>query len=126
MNAKTAKMFALILPLAVGNAALADEAAMQAAGAEVFQKCAACHSVDTSKNAFGPSLVGVVGREAGSLPRFAYSDALKASKIIWTEDNLRKWISGNDKFVPGTRMRHVEITDTAEQDYLLAYLKSLK
>jgi cytochrome c len=28
--------------------------------------------------------------------------------------------------VPGTRMRHVQITDIAEQNYLLAYLKSLK
>ncbi|MDF2182147.1 c-type cytochrome [Neptuniibacter sp. CAU 1671] len=126
MKAKTAKLFALLLPLAAANVALADEAAMQAAGAEVFKKCAACHSVDTSKNAFGPSLVGVVGREAGSLPRFAYSDALKNSKIIWNEDNLRKWMAGNDQFVPGTRMRHIEITDVAEQDYLLAYLKSLK
>ncbi|UTW03912.1 c-type cytochrome [Amphritea atlantica] len=103
----------------------ADEAAMAAAGAEVFKRCQACHSTDSSKNAFGPSLVGVVGREAASLPRFAYSEALKESGIVWTEDNLRQWVADNTKLVPGTRMRHVAISDAAEQDYLIAYLKTL-
>lgn len=103
-----------------------DQAMMEAAGKELFNKCSACHSLDESKNAFGPSLIGVVGRQAASLPRFAYSDALKNSGLTWTDENLRKWIAGNDEFVPGTRMRHVEITDKAEQDYLIAYLKTLK
>lgn len=101
------------------------EKMMEAAGKELFNKCSACHSLDSSKNSFGPSLIGVVGRKAAVLPRFAYSDALKNSGITWNEENLRKWIAGNDQFVPGTRMRHVEITDKAEQDYLIAYLKTL-
>jgi cytochrome c len=103
----------------------ADEAAMAAAGADVFKRCEACHSVDSSKNAFGPSLIGVVGRQAASLPRFSYSEALQESGITWTEDNLRQWVADNTKLVPGTRMRHVAITDTAEQDYLIAFLKTL-
>jgi cytochrome c len=60
------------------------------------------------------------------LPRFAYSDALKKSGLTWTEANLRRWVAGNDILVPDTRMRHVQITDEAEQNYLIAYLKSLK
>lgn len=100
--------------------------AEEAAGKQLFHQCAACHALDSSKNAFGPSLYNVVGRKAGSIPRFDYSDALKGSNITWTEDTLRQWIAGNDKFVPGTRMRHVAITDRAEQDYLIAFLKSLK
>lgn len=103
-----------------------SEGMMQAAGQEIFKKCSACHSADGSKNTFGPSLVGVLNRKAASLPRFAYSDALKASGLTWTEANLRRWVAGNDILVPGTRMRHVQITDAAEQDYLLSYLKSLK
>ncbi len=105
--------------------AQADEAAMAAAGADVFKRCEACHSVDSSKNAFGPSLIGVVGRQAASLPRFSYSEALQKSGITWTEDNLRQWVADNTKLVPGTRMRHVAITDAAEQDYLIAFLKTL-
>lgn len=102
-----------------------NEAMMVAAGQELFQKCKACHSLDSSKNAFGPSLTGIHGRKAASVPRYAYSDALKNSGITWNEANLRKWIAGNDIYVPGTRMRHVGISDKAEQDYLLSFLKSL-
>jgi cytochrome c len=125
MKMKT-KLALLGLAASLSFSAVADtEEMMQAAGKEQFNKCTACHSLDESKNAFGPSLIGVFGREAASLPRFAYSDALRKSGITWNEDNLRKWIAGNDEFVPGTRMRHVEITDKAEQDYLIAYLKTL-
>lgn len=124
---KTKLSLLLAASISFSSSVMADsEAMMQAAGQELFNKCSACHSLDESKNAFGPSLIGVVGRKAASLPRFAYSDALKNSDITWDEENLRKWIAGNDDFVPGTRMRHVEITDKAEQDYLIAYLKTLK
>lgn len=124
---KTKLSLLLAASISFSSSVMADsEAMMQAAGQELFSKCSACHSLDASKNAFGPSLIGVVGRQAASLPRFAYSDALKNSNITWDEENLRKWIAGNDTFVPGTRMRHVEITDKAEQDYLIAYLKTLK
>lgn len=78
---------------------------MAAAGAEVFQRCVACH-------------------EAASLTRFACSDAPRSSGIVWTDDNLRKWVADDTKLVPGTRMWHVAITDTAEQDYLIVYLKN--
>lgn len=98
----------------------------EAAGKEVFKRCQACHSADSSKNTFGPSLTGVVGRDAASLPRFNYSKALRNSGLVWSEENLRKWVADNDKLVPGTRMRHVSISDAAEQDYLIAYLKTLK
>jgi cytochrome c len=67
----------------------------------------------------------VIGREAASLPRFQYSEALSNSGLVWTEENLRKWIADNDGLVPGTRMRHVSITDPAEQDYLIAFLRTL-
>ena len=124
---KTTLSLLLAGSLSCSSFVLADtQEMMEAAGQQLFSKCSACHSIDSSKNAFGPSLVGVVGRKAASLPRFAYSDALSQSGITWTEENLRKWIAGNDEFVPGTRMRHVEITDRAEQDFLIAYLKTLK
>ena len=99
----------------------------EAAGRQLFlHHCSACHSLDSSKNAFGPSLIGVLGRPAGSVPRFAYSKAMQNADLTWTEDNLRKWISNNEGLVPGTRMRHVGISDPAEQDYLVSFLASLK
>ena len=79
------------------------------------------------KPVFGPSLKGVVGRPAGSLAGFPYySDALKKSGLVWTEDNLRKWIADNAHTVPNTLMPHVSISDPAEQIYLIAYLRILK
>jgi len=127
MKSKILGMSVLAATISFTSFAKADnEMMMQAAGQEIFKKCSACHSADGSKNTFGPSLVGVVNRKAASLPRFSYSDALKKSGLTWTEANLRRWVAGNDILVPDTRMRHVQITDEAEQNYLLAYLKSLK
>lgn len=97
-----------------------------AAGIQVFFKCKKCHSMDPSKNTFGPNLRGVYMRAAASLPRFEYSEELKASGIVWDEANLRDWVAGNTWLVRGTRMRHVQITDKAEQDYLITFLKSFK
>ena len=124
MNIKIVSMAMIAATISLASFA-SDEKMMQLAGEEIFKKCSACHSADSSKNTFGPSLIGVVNRKAASLPRFAYSDALKKSGLTWTEANLRRWMAGNDILVPGTRMRHVQITDIAEQNYLLAYLKSL-
>ena len=124
-TAKTLSGVSLACLMAASFHATADEA-MVAAGQAIFaQRCHACHSEDPSKNTFGPQLNGVYERKAASLPRFAYSQALKDSGLVWSEENLRLWIESNDTLVPNTRMRHVAITDRAEQDYLLAFLKSL-
>ncbi len=104
----------------------ADENMKIAAGKAVFTyRCMACHSLDRSKNAFAPSLYGIVGRDSGLLPRYKYSKAMENADLVWTEKNLRKWIEDNEKLIPQTRMRHVSITDTAEQDFLINFLKSL-
>jgi cytochrome c len=101
--------------------------AEQAAGRKSFDDhCAACHTQRSAPRlVFGPSLKGVVGRRAGSAPGFPYSEALKNSGLIWTEDNLRKWIADSARTVPNTLMPHVSISDPAEQIYLIAYLKTL-
>ncbi|MGB0468253.1 MAG: c-type cytochrome [Pontibacterium sp.] len=125
MDIKLIKPLTIVAVLAASGLVSAAETMEQAAGKEVFKRCQACHSGDSSKNTFGPSLTGVVGRSAASLPRYNYSSALRQSGITWTEENLRKWVTDNEKLVPGTRMRHVSITDAAEQSYLIAYLKSL-
>ena len=100
--------------------------AEEAAGKQLFKNhCAVCHSPRAGQP-FGPSLVGVVGRPAGSVPGFPYSEALKKSGLIWTDDNLRNWIAHSSQMVPDTRMPHASVTDPAEQLYIVAYLKTLK
>ena len=124
---KKRALLAIALSAGLSQTATADEAAMVEAGRQLFSHhCTACHTLDPSKNAFGPSLIGVVDRPAASMPRFAYSEALQKSGLTWSEANLRKWVEDNEGLVPGTRMRHVSIKDPAEQDYLISFLKSLK
>jgi len=102
--------------------------AEQVAGQKLFDDhCAICHTLKRGQPfLFGPSLNGVVGRPAGSLAGFPYSDALKKSGLVWTEDNLRKWIADSARTIPNTLMAHVSISDPAEQIYLIEYLKTLK
>jgi cytochrome c len=97
------------------------------AGRLVFaQHCARCHDDDATRKTYGPSLIGVVGRKAGTQEGFPYSEALKNSGLVWTEEALRAWMANNDGLLPGTRMRHVGVTDGSEQDVLIGYLKALK
>ena len=104
----------------------AGKQAEAAAGHIMFEhRCRVCHADDPSLKSYGPSLIGVIGRKAGTLEGFAYSDALKASGIVWTEEALRAWMANNTGILPGTRMRHVGVTDKEEQDFLLAYIRTL-
>jgi len=102
--------------------------AEQAAGRHIYNEhCASCHAQRRgAREIYGPSLAGVVGRKAASVPGFPYSEALKKSGLVWTEDNLRKWVADPAHTVPNTLMPHVAISDPAEQLYLIAYLKTLK
>ena len=99
--------------------------AQQAAGKKLFDnRCAVCHA--SQRQQFGPSLNGVVGRKAGSVAGFPYSDALKNSSLVWTEDNLRNWLADPKATIPGVLMPHVAFSDPAERIYVVEYLKTLK
>lgn len=105
----------------------AGEEAMSRGGKVMFDhRCRSCHADDPALKSYGPSLIGIVGRKAASQEGFAYSDAMKASGIVWNEAALRSWIANNTGLLPGTRMKHVEVVDLMEQDMLISYLKSLK
>ena len=95
------------------------------AQAPVFARCAACHD---SKGAadLGPSLVGVVGRKAGSREDFRYSRAMARSGIVWSEQNLDAFLKAPDQLVPGTRMPFEGIASDAERAAIIRHLKSLK
>ena len=90
-------------------------------GKETFEKrCGGCHALDRDKE--GPRLRGVYGRVAGSVDSFQYSEALKKSKITWTDETLEQWLTDTEKLVPGNDMTfHVE--KAAERADIIAYLK---
>jgi cytochrome c len=95
-------------------------------GSSVFQEeCAVCHSVHPGKNKMGPSLFGVVGRKAGSVEDYAYSDAIKNSGIKWTEEMIESFIAAPQKFIPGVGMTYGGLSDARSREDLAAYLNSL-
>jgi len=89
--------------------------------------CAVCHSVQkTGGPVEGPNLLGLVGRQAASHPGFSkYSNALKASNLIWNVDVLDRFLSNPMQTVPGTIMPMLIADDKTRAD-VIAYLATLK
>src|SRR5215468_9812137 len=83
-----------------GNCAEVGDAAQ---GQHAFAKCAPCHAKDKTNGA-GPGLLGVIGRQAGSITGFRYSKAMKNSNIVWDEKSLDAFITAPQKALPGTTM----------------------
>jgi len=113
-------------PVAV--AAVADDpaSALIAEGKAAFANCSACHAVaKDAPNGAGPNLVGIVGKPAGQVAGFAYSDALKASGITWTAAELDGYIADPVAKIPGTTMVAGAIADAAKRQAVIAYLESI-
>ena len=95
------------------------------AGSDVFKsECAECHSIKQGRNKKGPSLFGIVGRKAASLPDYNYTDALRArTDWVWTAQQLHDYLSKPARQInPGTRMKYDGLTDAKQLDDLIAYL----
>jgi len=97
-------------------------------GAEVFKKCRACHDVGPdAKNKVGPPLNDVIGRTAGAVAQFSYSDANKAAGakgLVWNDDTLSKYLENPLAFMPGTKMAFAGLKDPQDRKDLIAYLKT--
>jgi len=110
--------------LATSVAALA--AGDPSRGANVFQACAACHSIKPGEQLTGPSLANVWHRKAGTIPGFArYSDAMKKTNIVWNEATLDQWLTNPGAFIPGTSMTFPGLSDPKARQDVIAYLKSV-
>jgi cytochrome c len=115
---------ALILSVAVSVSEAEAQAQDAAAGQKVFNSCRACHSVEPGQNKVGPTLAGVVGRKAGSVEGFNYSPAMKSADIVWTEENLAKYLKDPKAFLKGNRMVFAGVKKDEDLNNLIAFLKS--
>jgi|SRR5258708_3864908 cytochrome c len=92
-------------------------------GQALFERrCSGCHALDADHE--GPRLRGVVGRAAGSVKTFQYSEALKNAKHIWNEVNLDKWLTDTESVVPDNDMSF-QVPKAEERAAIISYLKSL-
>ncbi len=95
-----------------------------AAGEKVFAQCRACHQVgENAKNAVGPVLNGLFGRQAGTVEGYTYSPANKNSGITWDEAVFREYIQNPRAKIPGTKMVYAGLKDEQRINDLVAYLK---
>jgi cytochrome c len=109
------------LAMAAGGVVASDDDA----GERVFHQCEACHSIiDDNAGMTGPSLAGVVGRAAASLPDFAYSDPMTAAGkrgLVWTPDALDVYLA-----VPhGRSIEFFGLPDPVDRAAVIAYLTKL-
>ncbi|WDF70899.1 c-type cytochrome [Novosphingobium sp. KACC 22771] len=113
-----------MLPVAIrADAAKPAHSGNIAHGMRLYQACMGCHSLD--ENDVGPRHRGVVGRQAGALPAYAYSAALRSSHLRWTPANLDRWLAGPQALVPGAKMYYT-VPDSQDRADIIAYLASQK
>ena len=112
----------LVLAGAIANPGYAQDAEH---GKTVFTTCAVCHSTDHATRV-GPGLEGIIGRKAGTVPGFPYSDAMKKSVIVWDTKILDAYLESPQEVVPGNRMPYGGLKDSTDRADLVAYLATLK
>ena len=95
------------------------------AGKQIFKKCHACHNVgENARNAVGPILNGLVGRKAGSVEGYNYSEANKGSGITWDEATLDVYLTDPKAKVPGTKMAFPGLPNEKDRADVIAYLST--
>jgi len=112
--------------LAGGAAAAAAPKGDPVHGQQLFLRCAACHTIGTSGGKIGPTLNGVVGRKAGIVPGYAYSPAMKNSRLKWDAATLATFLQAPMKTVPGTKMFFPGLPSPQDQADVVAYLKQYR
>jgi len=113
----------MMTAVALSAVAAPAMAADPAAGEKAYTVCKACHRVgEGAKSSVGPTLNGVVGRQAATLEGFNYSPALQGSGITWDEASLTEFLKNPKQKVPGNKMAFAGVKDDARIADLIAYL----
>lgn len=121
MNCIMAMMSGLALMISGVAPASAED------GAALFVKnCQTCHIIAKDGGTrTGPPLRDVMGRKAGSIEGFKYSDGLKNSGITWTPQTLDQWLAFPKKMVRDTFMLYRQ-NDPAIRKAIIDFLAAQK
>ncbi|MCA1451627.1 c-type cytochrome [Bradyrhizobium sp. BRP22] len=106
-----------------------ERAAAQGAdvsGQQLFNNaCRTCHTVKEGDNRVGPHLHNIIGRKAGSLPNYRYSEAMQSADFAWDEDKLGRFIENPEALVPGNGMTpYTGVRSAEDKAKIIAFLKS--
>ena len=95
-----------------------------AAGANVFQKCTSCHSIEQGgANGIGPNLYGVLGKPVGKhAAGFAYSSDLSGHGGDWSFENMDAWLKSPRGFAPGTKMSFAGLGNPQDRANVMLYM----
>ncbi len=95
------------------------------AGKRVWNKCRTCHTLEEGgRNKIGPNLFGIFDKEAGQNPDFRYSKAMAESGMVWTEENMAKYLRSPGRTIRGTKMAFAGLRKDKEIEDLIAYMKA--
>ncbi|MBC8212837.1 MAG: c-type cytochrome [Gammaproteobacteria bacterium] len=96
-------------------------------GEEIFmRKCSSCHDhKKAGGHGKGPHLWNVLGRQAGTVAKFYFSDAMSGSGHQWTLATLNYYLTNTEQAVPGRLMEFRGIRKDEERAKLIAFLRTL-
>ncbi|MBR0972810.1 MULTISPECIES: c-type cytochrome [Bradyrhizobium] len=105
---------------------LAQQPASADAAQQAFNNsCRTCHSVKEGDNRLGPNLSKIVGRKAGSLPNYNYSQSMKEAGFVWDQDKLTRFMLRPDEVVSGNKMQPYGGVSADEAAKVIAYLQAV-
>ena len=87
------------------------------------QRCSACHTLaEGGSNLVGPNLWDLIGRQAGTTPGFASSEALATAGFRWDVARVWDFLADPNQLIPGNRMMIPEPVPAADRTALVAFL----
>ena len=127
---------AIALPMVSVDAIAEESATVDAKAAKRGKKvagktCFACHDMtEAAQNRVGPPLWGIVGKPAGTVEGYEYSqahlDKVKADSIIWDEATLDAYLKNPAAMIPGNKMVFPGVPKDKNRKNLIEYMKTLK
>lgn len=92
-------------------------------GSKIFLKCAACHSIARGGgNKIGPSLWGVLGRQAGSISDYKYSKAMTAHGKAWSFEEMNGFLIKPKDWIKGTKMSFTGLKNAKDRAAIILYM----